>query len=548
MSEKTRVQSASVLWTVKTQWIKRSTPESSEAWATLLLIVVSIGLLLPGPLLAEDNVQGSVAKILVTRRLPDWQRPWMKREPQEASGSGVVIEGDRILTNAHLVTYAKSIYVQPHKSADKLTARVAALAPGVDLALLELDDGSFFDTHPALPLGAGLPQIKDTVNVYGYPVGGTEQSITEGIVSRIEYVPVNDDVSILRIQIDAALNPGNSGGPAVINDKIAGLVFKTLNLSSGKDKKRAENIGYMISVEEIQMFLADVEDGSYEGKPWIQGVHFQLCENEALRDWIGLEKEVSGLLVSRVHGGVSDYPLMPGDFITHIGPHPIDDEGKIHVHDGLRLPAFYMVPHLIDEGHVGVTVLRNGTGREIKVPVDIRSRRLIRGELSRYPSYFIYGPMVFTTVTHNFMGTMPRHFRSPLLGGSPVSARSTDLVAFEGEELVALVPPMFPHPIMKGYNARLAYGVVSHVNGEEIGNLRHLVETIRDTGDEYATIRFSNIGMGLRYRNIEDETVVFRRDELESATQDILEDNGIRYQLSKDLRSVWRPPDERVRD
>lgn len=548
MSEKTGVRSASVPWMDKTQRIKRPAHGSPEVWVAFLVVVVSISLLLPAPLLAKDSVQESVARVLVTRRLPDWQRPWMKSEPQEISGSGVVIEGNRILTNAHLVTYAKSIYVQPHKSADKLTARVYAVAPGVDLALLELEDDAFFDTHPALSLDPGLPEIKDTVNVYGYPVGGTEQSITEGIISRIEYVPVNQDVSILRIQIDAALNPGNSGGPAVINDKIAGLVFKTLNLSSGKDKKRAENIGYLISVEEIRMFLADVKDGSYEGKPWIQGVHYQLCENEALRDWIGLEDGVAGLLVSRVQSNRPDYPLRHRDFITHIGPHPIDDEGRIHVHDGLRLPAFYMVPHLIDEGNVELTVLRDGRAQKIKVPVDIRSRRLIRVELSRYPSYFIYGPMVFTTITNNFMSTMPRYFRSPLLGGSPISARSTDLAAFEGEELVVLVPPMFPHTIMKGYSTKLAFGVVSHVNGVAIRNLRHLVETIRDVRDEYIAIRFANSGNGVRYRNIEDETVVFRRRELESATQDILEDNGIRYQLSKDLRSVWRSPDEGASD
>ena len=61
------------------------------------------------------------------------------------------------------------------------------------------------------------------MNVYGYPIGGKEQSVTEGIVSRIEYSRMYYDVYGLRIQIDAALNAGNSGGPAISNKKIVGL-------------------------------------------------------------------------------------------------------------------------------------------------------------------------------------------------------------------------------------------------------------------------------------------------------------------------------------
>jgi hypothetical protein len=117
-------------------------------------------------------------------------------------------------------------------------------------------------------------------------------------------------------------------------------------------------------------------------------------------------------------------------------------------------------------------------------------------------------------------------------------------VTFEGEELVVLAPPMFPHKIIKGYSTKLAFGVVSHVNSVKIRNLRHLVETIRVSTDAYIAIRFANSGNGVRFGNTENAVVVFRRQELESVTQDILEDNGIRYQVSKDLRDLWRsPPD-----
>ena len=94
---------------------------------------------------------------------------------------------------------------------------------------------------------------------YGFPTGGTSLSITKGIVSRIEFVPYSFPTSGLRIQIDAAINPGNSGGPAVAGDKMIGLAFSHM--------VNAENIGYIIPNEEIELFLKDVADGQYDGKP-----------------------------------------------------------------------------------------------------------------------------------------------------------------------------------------------------------------------------------------------------------------------------------------
>jgi len=95
-----------------------------------------------------------------------------------------------------------------------------------------------------------LPGVKDAMLAYGFP---------EGSVSRVEFVPYNFPVSGLRIQIDAAINPGNSGGPAVVGDKMIGLTFSHLN--------DAQSIGYIIPNEEVELFLQDIADGHYDGKP-----------------------------------------------------------------------------------------------------------------------------------------------------------------------------------------------------------------------------------------------------------------------------------------
>ena len=143
--------------------------------------------------------------------------PGEKASSSKSGGSGVIIDVDglHVLTNAHVVSFASQIYVQPNQSADKFSATVVAIAPGIDLALLKLDDSDILDQYTSLQLVENLPRTKDTVNVYGFPIGGEDLSVTEGIVSRIEYKRFYFDETGVRIQVDAALNPGNSGGPAV---------------------------------------------------------------------------------------------------------------------------------------------------------------------------------------------------------------------------------------------------------------------------------------------------------------------------------------------
>ena len=118
------------------------------------------------------DLENSVVKIFSTMRYPDPFKPWTKQAPSEATASGVVIEGRRILTNAHAVLYASQVQIQANAAGDKLSASVVAIAPGIDLAVLQLDDPSFFDTHPPLARAGKLPQIKDAVLAYGFPTGG----------------------------------------------------------------------------------------------------------------------------------------------------------------------------------------------------------------------------------------------------------------------------------------------------------------------------------------------------------------------------------------
>jgi S1-C subfamily serine protease len=113
---------------------------------------------------AQDQIRDLVVKIHAVQQSPDLLRPWTRSSPQQVKGSGVVIDGRRILTNAHVVRYASQIYVQPNQSASHIPARIEAITAGMDLAILKLDDESFFDNRGSLPFAQELRARR--INVY----------------------------------------------------------------------------------------------------------------------------------------------------------------------------------------------------------------------------------------------------------------------------------------------------------------------------------------------------------------------------------------------
>jgi S1-C subfamily serine protease len=471
----------------------------------------------------KNPVENSVVKIFATMRYPDPYRPWTKQAPVEITGSGVVIEGKRILTNAHVVLYASQVLVQANQAGDKIAATVIDSQPGIDLAVLKLDDDAFFDSHPAVARAGTLPEIKDAVLVYGFPTGGNSLSITKGIVSRIEFTPYNYPVSGLRIQIDAAINPGNSGGPAFVNDKMIGLAFSRLG--------GADNIGYIIPNEEIELYLADIADGHYDGKPAMFDDR-QTLENPALRTFLKLDKSTAGLVVHRPDRTDADYPLKQWDVITKIGDTPIDDQGMIKIGGDLRVHYTYLLQKLVHDGKVPLTIVRAGKTLTVAVPAPTDHPQLIPDVRGEYPSYFVYGPLVFTKATLaylNFMGNNAPLMSAFSYARSPLVTRRGDAPAFEGEELVVVASPFFPHKLAKGYGNPSAQ-VIKTINGIAIKNLKHLVAVLRDLKDDYVIIEF----------NLRDsESPVFSRKEMLAATEEILSDNGVRAQGSPDLMAVW---------
>ncbi len=470
-----------------------------------------------------NQLENSVVKIFTTSRQPDLFRPWNKAAPSESTGSGVVIEGNRILTNAHVVNYASKVEVRAKEGGDKLPAKVIAIARGIDLAVLELEDNSFFANRPVPARASVLPEVKDEVLAYGYPFGGNSLSITKGIVSRIEFVSYNFPTQGLRIQVDAAINPGNSGGPVFAAGKMIGVAYAIVN--------SAQNIGYIIPNEEVELFLADIKDGKYDGKPAIYD-ELQTLENPALRNFLKADKSVRGMVVQRPMSKDESYPLKEWDIITRIGNTDIDNQGMVKLAGDLQVRFQYHVQKFAKDGKLPLSVIRAGKAMQIELPVVSSRPRLVNTLSGAYPSYFVYGPMVFSRATwefRSFFNNNSGSLNSFAFNAQPLVTRMADEPNAKREDLVVVSAPFFPHKLVSGYDNRFG-SVVQSINDTPVRSLRHMAEILRELKDDLVVIKFDQQTA---------ESIVLPHKQMLDATEEILSDNGIRFQASSDLLDVW---------
>lgn len=476
----------------------------------------------PGPPEKTGKPAEAVVLVSASLRMPNALRPWAKSKAVEVAGTGVLLPGGVILTNAHLVDYASEAHVQAAPGGEKFAARVASIGSDVDLAVLTVTDRRFFKRRKPLARSSALPSPRDTVEVYGFPVGGSEMSVTRGVVSRIGYSPVANGMVI---QVSAAVNEGNSGGPAVVGGKMVGIVFSRL--------RQAEGIGYVIPNEEIDQYLLNVRGGRYLGKfTDATQTHYQALENDALRAMLKLDDKVGGILAMPPRGGEPGNPFRDYDVLTHVGRHAIDRQGMVKLPGGQRVPFYAVMNQEQAGGAAPLRVLRGGKAVRVSLPLTRQAPLVVPAFRGEQPEWFIHGPLAFSPARYDairgYMTLNPRLDPS----SSPLLLRRSGRTRFPGEELVVVTHPMFDHKVRKGYADPVGQ-VLDEVNGQKIKNLRHLVEVLRDCKDEFLRLRFAE-----RH----SEVLVFRRAEMEKATEEVMEEAGISPSRrgSPAMMKVWK--------
>jgi putative serine protease PepD len=179
---------------------------------------------------------------------------------QVDTGSGIVLSGSGlILTNDHVVAGAHAITVAlDGESGHMRTATVVGQSASLDLAVLRIDAGGL-TLQPLALASSSATQVGDATYAIGNPFG-LDWTLTTGIVSALHrQIKAPDGATIDgAIQTDAALNPGNSGGPLLdAAGKVIGVNSQIVSgSSSAGGQAGSSGVGFAISSDTVHSYLA----------------------------------------------------------------------------------------------------------------------------------------------------------------------------------------------------------------------------------------------------------------------------------------------------
>lgn len=458
----------------------------------------------------ESEIEQAVVVIAATSQRADWFSPWQRARTTGASGSGFIIKGGLVMTNAHVVSDAKQIIVRRNGDSTPYFATVKYIAHDSDLALLEVSGSGFLDGVKPLPLG-NLPSIRTRVRTYGFPAGGEKISRTEGVVSRIEFINyLHSGVDAhLGIQTDSAINPGNSGGPVLQEGKVVGVAFQT--------NTRLNDVGFFIPTTVIKRFLKDIEDKHYDGYAEMGIVSSNLI-NPAYRKFLGLPDSMTGVVVDRVIRGASaDGLVMQGDVITSIEDRPVRLDGTID-YFGHSLKFEQIAEEKQVNDSLRLTVWRKRKLKKVTLKLKFfKDGDRLRFRFDTQPSFVVYAGMVFMKLDQEYLKTFGNYWRNAskfLLYNHFFKAAENASV--DSRETVVLTR-ILPHRINSAYRDR-SNSVVAKINGQEIRRLEDVSRAFKSATGRFHQIEIERTGI----------VIVMDRKEADAAHKEILDTYGIR--------------------
>ncbi|MDD3118557.1 MAG: serine protease [Victivallales bacterium] len=484
--------------------------------ATVRLLALAAVLSLSVPLRGDVGGEriNAVVKIFTVQSDPSFLQPWRNYQQTLTSGSGFVLPGRRIITNAHVVANQTFLQVRKQGDTKKYIARLLNVGHECDLAILTVDDPEFYRGITPLETGV-LPELQDKVNVIGYPVGGDNIAVTEGVVSRIE--PINyrhTGRELPAIQIDAAINPGNSGGPVLEDGKVVGVAFQGLS--------QAQGIGYMIPLNVLEHFLADVADGVYDGFPEF-APHIMPMENPDLRAWAGMRSGDTGVLVTYLPPPEQERGMLQvNDVIMAIDGVPIANDGSVP----FRRDEVIFFETMIWQKKIGdicrMKIMRHGKVMTVDYRVVAGKKLVPRLNFDILPSYYLLGGLLFVPLSENYLNTW-RDWRTNAPRQLAYVAEYGDITA--ARDQVVVLSEVLADESNQGYQ-NIRYQMVTTLNGVRIRNLRDLIERI-------AAIKSGFIELGFQ----EHFKIVLEVNRCRTATARIMARYRIPADRSSDLPS-----------
>ena len=303
----------------------------------------------------------------------------------------------------------------------------------------------------------------------------------------------------MAIQVDAAINPGNSGEPAFSDGKIVGVVMQ--------QRRHAQNIGYLVPVTMIQHFLNDMKDGRYDGFPDI-GIVTQKLENPTLNEMYKLDEHHTGqLIITKLYNFNASDSINVGDVLVAIDGHKIEDDGTVEFrHHEYTSYKYYLDLHQLGDD-ITLSIFRDNKELDVKFKLTHKSDDLLLVKTMRYdtmPTYFIYGGYVFSPLTSNLLASTR---------GSLISLRSmTRKWPKKDRKDVVVLVKVLATDFNRGDHG-LALWAIEKVNGEHFKTFEEFYQKVTSYKGEFLLLEDhegSQVGIDVKKAKLARDKILKR--------------------------------------
>lgn len=300
-----------------------------------------------------DKVYGSTVVVIAS-----------SKGKQISTGTGFIYKKNNgkayIMTNNHVIDGADSVEVEFNDKSDRVDAEIVGGDTYADIAVLTIKD----DNYTVVEMGeVDSLKLGDTIFTVGSPMGvNYKGTVTKGILSGKErMVEVNlsgttSDYYMKVLQIDAAVNPGNSGGPLC---DVSGKVIGIISLKIVQDE--VEGMGFAIPIEDAVKYASLIEEGGEISRPYLGISMLDLTEEYYLwQNRINIPDGVDeGIAIISVEDGTpaSKAGLKKGDIIVKIN----DDKTRT-----LAEFRYELYKHEVGE-KIKLTFYRDGKEQSVEV-------------------------------------------------------------------------------------------------------------------------------------------------------------------------------------
>lgn len=437
----------------------------------------------------QEKARNSVVQIFAQRAETDMLHPWAPPAQVPARGSGFFInEEGEIITNAHVIDQALVIWVQiPALGKRLITVELIGACPERDIAVLRIPQSELDAIKEQLggitPLSLGDSDTvyrTDEVLALGYPLGQESLKSTSGVISGREQQ---------WIQMDAAINPGSSGGPLLnIHGEVIGINTATI--------LEAQNIGYIVPINNVKVILPELYKKRFIYKPFLGVLSINVTDD--VTDYLG-NPQPGGCFVAEV---VKDSPLykagvQTGDMIYAVNGHRLDIYGEMSVpwsEDKVSIIDYVSRIELGQE--LELTVYRNGVQLDVTVSFEQSERLPVRMVYPGYEEidYEIFGGMAVMELTLNHV--------KELAPQAPGLARYGEIK--NQKEPVLVITHVFSSSSLCRARTLTPGVTLVEVNGHPVSTLDDFRQAVKQGADEkYFVIRAAD-----KVSNISDNLLV----------------------------------------